>query len=605
MAEKEPASRQLGLAEMLSFAGSRRPLTFVGMALSGVSTVLGFGPYICMWLALRDLIEVAPNWSQATNLHTYGWAAFWLAVAGILVYFGALMCTHLAAFRTANNMRKACADHLMRVPLGYFDSHASGELRRKIDSATSQTESLLAHQLPDLAGTVFMLIAMLVTLFVFDWRMGLACLCAALLSIACLFAMMGGKAADWIHRYQVALDRMNKTGTEYVRGIPVVKVFQQTIYTFKAFHDAIQDYGRMAQHYSVRICATPQALNLTFGDGVIILLVPVVAWLAGGVAALGDASSWQEFLTDFAFYAIFSAVISTALQRIMFAASYSMIANEAMVRVDEVMGAPTIQEPTDPKHPVDASVRFEDVSFSYDGSERPALDGVSFDIPAGSTVALVGPSGGGKTTAASLVPRFWDATGGTVRVGGVDVRDMASSELMDQVAFVFQNNRLFRGTVLENVRAARPDATREQALAALEAAQCTDIIQKLPQGVDTLIGAGGTHLSGGEVQRITLARAILKDSPIVVLDEATAFADPENEVLIQKAFARLAGGRTVLMIAHRLSTVEGADKIVVLDQGRVVEQGTSAELIARDGLYARMWADYQQAVEWKIARKEA
>ena len=593
---KDGKSRQGGgLSQIMSFAGGHRYFTYLGIALSAVSMLLGFVPYACIWLVVRDLIAVAPDWSSATSLSTYGWVAFVAAAVGILVYFGALMCTHLAAFRTANNMRKTCAEHLMRVPLGYFDTHASGEIRRIIDGSVGLTESLLAHQLPDAGGTVAMVVGMLVMLFVFDWRMGLACLLAAVISVGCLMSMMGGKGVDYMNKYQVALDRMNKAGTEYVRGIPVVKVFQQTVYSFKAFHDAIEDYGNMAHEYSVTLCRVPQSLNLTFVDGVVVLLVPAVLLIAPGV------TDWAKFLTDYAFYAVFSAIISTALQRMMFAAAYTQQADNAMRRISGVLDAPTLAEPADPRHPKDASIAFDDVSFSYEGAASPALDHVSLEVPSGSTVALVGPSGGGKTTAASLVPRFWDVGSGAVRVGGVDVRQVAQRDLMDQVAFVFQNDRLFKGTILDNVRAARPDATREQALAALEAAQCSDIVDKMPHGVDEFIGTGGTYLSGGEVQRIALARAILKDSPIVVLDEATAFADPENEALIQLALARLAKGRTVLMVAHRLSTVRGADQIVVLDAGHVAERGTHEQLVAEGGLYARMWADYQTAVDWKIS----
>ena len=390
---------------------------------------------------------------------------------------------------------------------------------------------------------------------------------------------------------------MSKACTEYVRGIPVAKVFQQTVYSFKAFRDAIEDYSAKAEHYQADVCRVPQAINLTFTEGAFMFLVPVTLLLAPRALANG---SFAAFLTDFAFYAVFSAIISTALAKIMFAASGMMLASTALGRIEQVMSAPTLEVAEHPQTPQGNRVVFKDVSFTYDGAAVPALDHVSFTVEPGQTVALVGPSGGGKTTAASLIPRFWDTTSGTVEVGGVDVKQIDPHVLMEQVAFVFQNNRLFKASILDNVRAARPDATREQVMAALDAAQCRDIIEKLPNGVDTLIGTEGTYLSGGEQQRVALARAILKDAPIVVLDEATAFADPENEALIQKAFARLTAGRTVVMIAHRLSTVVNADKIIVLDAGRVAEEGTHGELVASGGLYARMWADYNQAVQWKI-----
>ncbi len=590
--------KQSDLAVLLGYAGSYRKLTFLGLGLSAVAMILGMAPYLCIWLVARDLIAVAPNWTQAVGVGRYGWTAFAFAVAGIAVYFAALMCTHLAAFRTASNIRKQGMAHLMTTPLGFFDSNASGLLRNRLDGAASDTETLLAHNLADIVGSAAMVLAMLALMFVFDWRMGAACLLAAVVSVAAMFYMMGGKNAGLMAEYQAAQDAMSKAGTEYVRGIPVVKVFQQTVYSFRAFKQAIEDYSAKAEHYQGDVCRVPQAINLTATEGAFVFLVPVALLLAPNALRSGN---FAGFLTDFVFYAVFSAIVSTALAKIMFAASGMMLANTALGRIDQVMNAPTLAVTDDPQTPKDNSVAFKDVSFTYDGAALPALEAVSFRVEPGQTVALVGPSGGGKTTAASLIPRFWDVSSGAVEVGGVDVRQADPHVLMDQVAFVFQNTHLFKASILENVRAARPGASREEVQAALSAAQCDDILEKLPNGMDTVIGTEGTYLSGGEQQRVALARAILKDAPIVVLDEATAFADPENEALIQKAFARLTGGRTVIMIAHRLSTVVGADRIIVLDAGRVVEQGTHEELLKANGLYARMWADYQQAVTWRIS----
>ena len=586
------------VAILLDYAGSYKKLTFLGLGLSAVAMILGMAPYICIWLVARDLIAAAPDWTQAVGVGRYGWMAFAFAVAGIAVYFAALMCTHLAAFRTASNIRKQGMAHLMKTPLGFFDSNASGLLRNRLDGAASETETLLAHNLADIVGSGAMVLAMIVLMFVFDWRMGAACLLAAVVSVAAMFSMMGGKNAKLMAEYQAAQDVMSKAGTEYVRGIPVVKVFQQTVYSFKAFKQAIEDYSAKAEHYQGDVCRVPQALNLTATEGAFIFLVPVALLLAPAALRSG---SFAGFLTDFVFYAVFSAIVSTALAKIMFAASGMMLASTALSRIAQVMNAPTLEVTGDPQTPMDNSVMFKDVSFTYEGAELPALDHVSFRVEPGQTVALVGPSGGGKTTAASLIPRFWDVSSGSVEVGGVDVRQTDPHVLMDQVAFVFQNTRLFKASILENVRAARPEASREEVLSALSAAQCDDILEKLPHGMDTVIGTEGTYLSGGEQQRVALARAILKDAPIVVLDEATAFADPENEALIQKAFARLTKGRTVIMIAHRLSTVVNVDKIIVLDSGRVVEQGAHEELLKADGVYARMWVDYQQAVTWRIS----
>ena len=457
------------VAALLDYAGSHRRLTFLGLALSAVSMLLSMVPYICIWLAARDLIAAAPDWTQAENVAQYGWLAFAFAVGGIVLYFAGLMCTHLAAFRTATNIRKRGVAHVMKAPLGYFDANASGLIRGRLDAAAADTETLLAHNLADIVGTIVLFAAMLVLMFVFDWRMGAACLLAAVISIIAMFSMMGGKNAKLMAEYQAAQDRMTKAGTEYIRGIPVVKIFQQTVYSFKALQQAIEDYSNKAEYYQDKVCRVPQSVNLTFTEGAFVFLVPAALFLAPSALADGD---FAEFVTNFAFYAVFSAIISTALARIMFASAGTMLAHTSLGRIQQVMDAPTLEVPAHPQNPHGNRVEFKDVSFTYDGAETPALSHVSFTAEPGQTVALVGPSGGGKTTAASLIPRFWDATSGTVKVCGVDVKQMDPHVLMDRVAFVFQNNRLFKASILENVRAARPDATREQALAALQAAQC-------------------------------------------------------------------------------------------------------------------------------------
>ena len=599
MPSEKKERKRSDLSRLLDYAGDRKALTYLGLALSAVSMVLSMMPYICIWLVVRDLVAVAPNWEQATGIITYGWAAVGFAAAGIIVYFCALLCTHLAAFRTATNMRKACLERLMKTQLGYFDTHASGYLRRRIDGAAAETETLLAHNLADIVGTVAMFVATIAGLLYFDWRMGLICIAAMIVSIACLGIMMGGKNKEYIDLSQTALDNMSKAGTEYVRGIPVVKVFQQTVYSFKAFKQSIEDYSKKAGDFSKNACTVPQSLNLTITASIAALLVP------GAILLLPGAQDLADYLVNFAFYAIFSAVIATALARIMFASNGIMMASVSLARIEEIVAAPELAAPARPLAAQGNDIEFDNVTFTYEGTEEPALKNFSLHVKSGTTVALVGPSGGGKTTAASLVPRFWDVCEGTVSVGGVNVREADPHALMNQVAFVFQNNRLFKTSILENVRAARPNATCEEVEAALFAARCTDIVAKLPQGLDTRIGTGGVYLSGGEQQRIALARAILKDAPIVVLDEATAFADPENEVLIQAALSQLTAGKTVLMVAHRLSTIVSADNIVVLDKGSVIEQGTHNELVAAGGQYARMWADYQQSAQWKIGKEVA
>ena len=585
------------IAALLDYAGNHRGLTFLGLGLSAVSMLLSMIPYLCIWMAARDLIAAAPNWMEAQSVARYGWLAFGTAFGGIVLYFGGLMCTHLAAFRTAANIRKRGVAHVMDAPLGYFDANASGLIRGRLDAAAADTETLLAHNLADIVGTITLFIAMLVLMFVFDWRMGCACLLAAVISILTMFAMMGGKNAQIMAEYQAAQDRMTKAGTEYVRGIPVVKMFQQTVYSFKAFYAAIQDYSDLASQYAMS-CRTGQTCFLTFINGTFALLIPAALLIASG----GDV---RTALVNLIFYALFAPACGQMINRIMYMSEAVMEADEAIGRLDEILSQQPMEEPKAQKRLADDAVAFDHVTFTYPGADRPALEDVSFSVQPGQVVALVGPSGGGKTTAASLIPRFWDVNNGSVTVGGADVRELDGAALMGQVAFVFQDTRLFKESLLENIRAARPDASREEVLAAAHAAQCDDILEKLPQGLDTVVGARGVYLSGGEQQRIALARAILKDAPIVVLDEATAFADPENEHQIQKAFETLTRNKTVLMIAHRLSTVQNADNIIVLNEGKIAEQGSHSALLEKNGVYAAMWADYQRSAQWKVGKEAA
>lgn len=595
--------KQNAIIALLGYAGNYKVLTFIGLTLSAISMFCSIVPYVCIWLVAKDLITAVSDFSKVQNVETYGWIAFGFAVLGIVLYFIGLICTHLAAFRTAENIRKIGMNHIMKAPLGYFDNNASGLIRGRLDSAANDTETLLAHNLADIVGTIVLFVGMVILMFIFDWRMGAACLLSAVISIIAMFSMMGGKNAQLMAEYQAAQDRMTKAGTEYVRGIPVVKIFQQTVYSFKTFKKAIEEYSDKAEYYQAKVCRVPQSINLTFTEGAFIFLVPIAIFLIPGALHSGNFS---DFITNFVFYAVFSAIISTSLAKIMFASSGIMLASTALSRIDLVMKAPTLEKCVNPKEPEDNSVVFKDVSFTYTGSSTPALSHISFRVEPGQTVALVGPSGGGKTTAASLIPRFWDVDEGVVAVGNVNVKEIDQHVLMEQVAFVFQNTKLFKTSILENVKIANPNASNDDVMQALKAARCEDIIEKLPNGVNTIIGNEGTYLSGGEQQRIALARAILKNAPIVVLDEATAFADPENEVLIQKALSVLCKDRTVIMIAHRLSTVVNADRIIVLEEGHIIEEGTHKELLDKNGLYHKMWTDYNQAVKWKITSgKEA
>lgn len=586
------------VAVLLDYAGGHRRLTITGCILSGVSAVLATVPYICIWYVIREVIRVMPDYENAGGAVRYGWMALWFALASAAVYFAALMCTHLAAFRTAKNMRKAAAAHLVDVPLGYFTASQSGRLRKQIDDNAGMTETMLAHELPDLVGAVVTPVAAIVLLFVFDWRMGLVCLLPLAVSVYLLTRMMGGKNADFFERYQKSIEELSAEATEYVRGIPVVKVFQQTVYSFKSFYTSIIKYKELATDYAMG-CGRPMTAFTTVLNSTFLLLIPM------GMLLCARASDGWAVLVDLLFYILFTPLCTMMMNRILFASTAVMEADEAVRRLAPIMGTELLKEPAggDGSVPSETSIEFRDVSFTYPGAVSQALSHVSFQVTAGRTAALVGPSGGGKTTAASLIPRFWDVDAGQVLIGGVDVRNIPSRELMNLISFVFQDTHLFKTSLLENIRAARPDATEKEALEAAHAAQCDDILAKMPQGIHTVVGTKGIYLSGGEQQRIALARAILKDAPIVVLDEATAFADPENEMLIQKAFETLTREKTVLMIAHRLSTVQRADRILVLESGVVAESGTHRELLERKGVYAAMWKDYQTSAQWKVGKE--
>ena len=589
------------ISRMFQYAGKHHILTILGMILAGISTVLSMIPFVCIWFVVRDMLHAltAGDIRLASMSGTYAWMAVGFSVLSILLYFLALCCSHLAAFRTATNMKKAALHHIVTLPLGYFGQNASGRLRKIIDDNAGLTEDFLAHQLPDLTGAVVMPIAVLVLIFVFDWRLGICCLVPLALAGFFMKQMMGGDNASFMEGYMTALETMNKEAVEYIRGIPVVKVFQQTVYSFKNFHAAIEEYEKYASGYALKCRIPLTGFNVAL-NGTFILLIPVACLILGGVSG---QTSYQDVLLDFLFYSLFTPICTTMMNRVMFASEQLMAAKSAVNRIEAVINEQPLPEPAHAKEPKDASVAFEHVSFSYPGSETEALHDVSFTIPEGKTVALVGASGSGKSTAAQMIPRFYDVTGGRVLVGGVDVRELDKHTLMKQIAFVFQNTRLFKDTLLENIRAARPEASVKEVRKAAAAAQCSEIIERLPNGLNTMVGNGGTYLSGGENQRIALARAVLKDAPIIVLDEATAFADAENEHQIQLAFEKLTQGKTVLMIAHRLSTIQNADEILVFGNGEILERGTHDSLLKKGGTYASMWHDYQTSIAWKVGKE--
>mgnify|MGYP000463672312 FL=1 len=585
------------LSRMFGYAGNYHVLTVLGCILSGISTILSMLPFVCIWLVIRDLIQAfaAGDISLATESTRYAWMAVVFAAASILIYFIALNCTHLAAFRTATNMRKTAIHHIVTLPLGYFSQNASGRLRKIIDDNAGLTEGFLAHQLPDLTGAVVMPVAVIVLIFLFDWRLGICCLIPMGISVIFLKQMMGGDNAQFMGKYMTALETMNKEAVEYIRGIPVVKVFQQTIYSFKNFHAAIEEYEKFASGYALK-CRIPLTGFTVTLNGTFVLLIPVAMLILSGVS--GQAA-YENVVLDFLFYSLFTPVCATMMNRIMFASEQLMAAKSAVSRVEEILQEQPLKEPEHPMIPADASIVFSDVSFAYPGAKGNALNHISFEVPAGKTVALVGASGSGKSTAASLICRFWDITEGQICMGGVPLNQIPLSDLMSQISFVTQNTFLFKKSIRDNIMMGNPEATEEEMMQAAKDAVCHDFIMRLPKGYDTVIDKE-TKLSGGEKQRITLARAILKNAPVVILDEATAYIDADNEDLLQKALAKLSEGKTVLVIAHRLSSIKEADSIVVLEQGKVIDCGTHDELINRCSPYQDMWAAFEQSDQWKM-----
>ena len=586
--------KQSDLSRLMGYAGNYRYFTYASWVLSAVSALVALVPFVYIWKILRDVLNAAPDYAQAVNIPHYGWMAVLFAVLAYIIYIAALMCSHLSAFRVATNLRLEVSEHLATLPLGFTETFGSGKLRKIIHESTGAAETFLAHQLPDKYNAMATPIGLLVLLLVFDWRLGLLSLVPVALGFVIMSAMTGRRMADKMRQYGNALESMSNEAVEYVRGIPVVKTFGQSVFSFKKFKATIDEYEKWVIAYTKEL-RMPMMLYTAAINGVFAFLI------VGGLLFTRNGVT-SEFLLNLLFYIIITPVISLTLTRIMYMSENELVVADALARVDSVLDAEPVPENDHPRHPKDASVSLKDVHFSYDG-KTDVIKGVSLKIQPGQTVAFVGPSGGGKSTLANLICRFFDVQSGSVRVGGADVRDIPKEELMDTISFVFQNSRLLKGSILDNVRLGRAQATEAEVLAALKAAQCMDIVEKFPEGIHTVIGTKGVYLSGGEQQRIAIARAMLKNAPILLLDEATAFADPDNEARVQAAFAQLAKGKTVIMIAHRLPTVANADCIYVVQDGQIVESGTKDELCALNGLFARMWQEYQASVQWKVAKE--
>ena len=575
--------------------GKRKVLLPAAMLLSALSALAGMLPYILIWRIVRELLEHGEITSSG-NVVTYAWWAAGMAVASIVLYFAALMSSHLAAFRVESNLRKEAMRQIVRMPLGFFDINTSGRIRKIIDDNAGVTHSFLAHQLPDLAATFLVPLVAAILIFVFDWILGLACIVPVIIAMLVMGFMMNAEGRQFMKSYMTSLEEMNTEAVEYVRGIPVVKVFQQTIYSFKNFHRCIMNYNKMVFGYT-RMWEKPMSLYTVIINGFVFFLAPLAILL------IGYSGNYASVLLNFFLFVLITPVFSQSIMKSMYLNQALGQASEAIGRLENLVAYEYLTVVEHPQPVKEFSIQFEKVSFSYQGANQKAVDDVSFTIPQGNTVALVGASGGGKTTIARLVPRFWEATEGKVLIGGINVREIAPEELMKYISFVFQNTKLFKTSLLENIKYGNPDATMEEVERAVDMAQCREIINKLPLGLNTKIGTEGTYLSGGEQQRIVLARAILKNAPIIVLDEATAFADPENEHLIQQALKELTKGKTVLMIAHRLSSITDADNILVIDKGKIAEQGTHANLLGKQGIYYHMWNEYQQSVRWTIGKE--
>ena len=583
------------LSKLMHFAGNHKYYVYASCILAAISAFIALVPFYDMWRILKEVLEVRPNFNEAIHIKSYGWHAVIFALLAMVFYIAALMCSHKAAFRVQANMRTKMMEHIMKLPLGYVESQGSGKIRKIVMESSAATETFLAHNMPDKVVSKATPIGLLIMMAIFDWRLGLMSLIPAIIAFVLMFtAMMGPKMAEDMKQYQNALETMSSEAVEYVRGVPVVKTFGQTIFSFKRFKEAIDEYEKWTLDYT-KSMVKPMVCFTTFANGIFAALI-IAAYLFAGNQIT------DQFILNLFFYILITSILTTTLMKIAYAGESQMLVEDALNRMDSILKVQPLPESKQTQIPSDASIDIENISFTYQDASTKAIDNLSMHIKSGEHVALVGPSGGGKTTVASLISRFWDVSEGNIKIGHVDVKDIEQKELMNQVSYVFQDSHLLKMSILENIRMSRPKASDEEVMQALKNAQCQDIIDKFPDGVHTVIGSKGVYVSGGESQRLSIARAFLKNAPILILDEATAFADPGNEVLVQKAFEKLSKNKTVVMIAHRLSTIINADCIYVLENGRIVESGKHEELLKTKGVYEHMWHQYNQSVKWKVLK---
>ena len=583
------------MAVLMHYAGDHKYFTYASAVLASVSALIALIPFYDVWRIIKEILEVRPDFSKAVNISSYGWQAVGFALLSMVFYIAALMCSHKAAFRVQANMRISMMQHIMKLPLGYVEAEGTGKIRKIVTDSSAATETFLAHNLPDKAVSYATPVGLLIMMMAFDWKLGLICLIPAVIAFALMGTlMMGPKMAEDMKQYQNALETMSAEAVEYVRGVPVVKTFGQTVFTFKRFKNAIDEYEKWTLGYTKNmmlpmVCFTTAA-NAIFAA----IIIAAFVFTGNGVT--------DEFVLNLFFYVLITSVLTVTLMKVAYAGESQMIVNDALNRVYGILETEPLSESQKNEQPKDSSIELSDVTFAYAGAKNNAIDGISMSVRSGEHIALVGPSGGGKTTLASLIARFWDVKSGSIKIGGTDVRSVSSDELMNYVSYVFQDSRLLKMSIMDNIRMGRPGASDEEVMQALRDAQCMDIIEKFPDGVNTMIGSKGIYVSGGECQRLSIARAFLKNAPVLILDEATAFADPDNEVLVQQAFEKLSKDKTVIMIAHRLSTVTNADCIYVLSDGKLAESGTHSELISENGIYSHMWNEYNKSVNWQVGK---